>query len=196
MGKVYQNAFCNIAATGAHHGEEGCILPMPDDPVLALPLTVRAKWNGTGPGRKTDDPQFYVGTYWDMWQKEVSNAPLNCRAWVIQERFLSPRVLHFGTRQVIWECKKLASCELLPDGFTKQLRSDRLASRQLLSTIPTINFFSADINPVKEDLGAQIYRSWETIVRAYTSCGMTIETDRLIAIAGAYVVEDLSLMCH
>ena len=93
-------------------------------------------------------------------------------------------MLQFGTRQVIWECKKLASCELLPDRFTKQLRSDRLASRQLLSTNPTVNFFSVDITPIKEDLGTQIYRSWETIIRTYTNCGMTVETDRLIVIAG------------
>lgn len=184
MGKVCENAFCNIAATGAHHGEEECILPISDDPLPSLPSTVHATWTGTGPERNTNNPQSYIGSNQDIWQKKVSNAPLNCRAWVIQERFLSPRVLQFGTRQVIWECKKLASCELLPDRFTKQLRSDRLASRQLLSTNPTVNFFSVDITPIKEDLGTQIYRSWETIIRTYTNCGMTVETDRLIVIAG------------
>ncbi|KAL7932098.1 heterokaryon incompatibility domain-containing protein [Trichoderma chlorosporum] len=37
--------------------------------------------------------------------------PLLSRAWVFQERVLSPRVLHFCLREIIWECCEHTICE-------------------------------------------------------------------------------------
>ncbi|KAK8192030.1 heterokaryon incompatibility protein-domain-containing protein, partial [Phyllosticta capitalensis] len=37
--------------------------------------------------------------------------PLLQRAWVYQERVLSPRTLHFGHQEVLWECMSQTSCE-------------------------------------------------------------------------------------
>jgi len=46
-----------------------------------------------------------------LWQDEVSDALLNRRAWVVEERLLSPRILHFGSNQLLWECYESAACE-------------------------------------------------------------------------------------
>ena len=31
-------------------------------------------------------------------------SPLSGRGWVLQERLLAPRTLHFGREQLFWEC--------------------------------------------------------------------------------------------
>ncbi|KAG9230842.1 heterokaryon incompatibility protein-domain-containing protein [Amylocarpus encephaloides] len=36
----------------------------------------------------------------------ISEAPLQSRAWALQERLLSSRILHYGSRMMYWECRK------------------------------------------------------------------------------------------
>ncbi|KAF5585282.1 trichothecene 3-o-acetyltransferase [Fusarium pseudocircinatum] len=46
-----------------------------------------------------------------------SDLPLSYRAWVFQERLLSPRTLHFGSDRISWECDRSRNLtEYLPDG--------------------------------------------------------------------------------
>ncbi|KAH9995145.1 hypothetical protein F4779DRAFT_199790 [Xylariaceae sp. FL0662B] len=46
------------------------------------------------------------------WQQ---NTELASRAWVIQETILSPRLLSFTNKQVIWQCLETAACEDFPE---------------------------------------------------------------------------------
>ena len=42
---------------------------------------------------------------------DLFREPLVQRAWTLQGRFLSSRVLHFGTKQLYWECNRLATSQ-------------------------------------------------------------------------------------
>jgi hypothetical protein len=53
--------------------------------------------------------------------KNVERASTNRRGWVLQERVLSPRVLHFSREQVFWECRQLRACESFPDNVDRGL---------------------------------------------------------------------------
>ncbi|KAF4416315.1 hypothetical protein FACUT_12676 [Fusarium acutatum] len=45
--------------------------------------------------------------------------PLSDRAWVFQERLLSPRTLHFGSDRISWECDRSRNLtEYLPEGVS------------------------------------------------------------------------------
>lgn len=57
----------------------------------------------------------------DRQQRELNHAPLNQRAWVLQERLLAPRVLHFGPEQLTWECKEIDCAESFPAGFPLEM---------------------------------------------------------------------------
>jgi hypothetical protein len=108
MGDVYQNGLCNIAATGAPDGQWGCF--MERDPILAQKCEVRVD----RPLSKFNlKPGLYDLVPRNLWEGGLSNAPLNKRAWVAQERILAPRVLHFGRNQLFWECNGLVSSPLL-----------------------------------------------------------------------------------
>jgi hypothetical protein len=99
MGNVYQNGYCNIAATAAPDGSFGCFQTR--KAVLAQKCRVRID-------RPLPKFRLPSGLYdlipERLWDFGLSSAPLNTRAWVVQERILAPRVLHFGRNQLFWEC--------------------------------------------------------------------------------------------
>ena len=91
MGTIYANSICTIAATCSLHANHG---------FLAL-----AESGFLGAGYRTDaapaDPnQANSSEYFSI----VSEAPLNERGWVMQERALSRRVIHFTEQGLFWEC--------------------------------------------------------------------------------------------
>jgi hypothetical protein len=50
----------------------------------------------------------------DLWASEVDASPLSRRAWTLQERILSARILHFGKTQLYWECQASKASETWP----------------------------------------------------------------------------------
>lgn len=52
--------------------------------------------------------------YADKWTRQVYATLLCRRAWVVQERVLAPRVVHFADRQLFWECEEHVSLEQSP----------------------------------------------------------------------------------
>ncbi|KAJ2987847.1 hypothetical protein NUW58_g4286 [Xylaria curta] len=53
----------------------------------------------------------------DTGDREIQLAPLNNRGWVMQERLLSPRAVHFAKEQIFWDCAGLTASETLPRGL-------------------------------------------------------------------------------
>ena len=43
--------------------------------------------------------------------------PLNQKGWVLQERQLSRRVLHYTNSKLLWECRSRRACEDMPWGY-------------------------------------------------------------------------------
>jgi hypothetical protein len=103
MGDVYKNALCNIAATAAPDGRTGCFLER--NPLLAQTCRVRIE-GLPGPAPVS---RIYELVRKDFWEQEINKAPLIQRAWVLQERTLAPRIIHFGKNQLCWECHELVS---------------------------------------------------------------------------------------
>jgi len=110
MADVYENATCNLAATA--HASSGAGL-------FALESTDRAKLTKVAANIALEK-DILVGVYHlvpkKIWDCRVDQAPLNERAWVLQERFLSPRILHFGNDQLWWECQELQAYEIYVHG--------------------------------------------------------------------------------
>ena len=53
-----------------------------------------------------------------LWRRSTSDSPLNSRGCVFQERLLAPRILHFGGRQLFWECGILGAYVSFPKGLS------------------------------------------------------------------------------
>ncbi|KAF4345317.1 hypothetical protein FBEOM_721 [Fusarium beomiforme] len=93
---------------------------------------------------------------------DVHDAPINHRAWVLQERCLSRRVLYLGNEQLYWECDGCTGSEVSPLALYKDYERQSIL----------------DLTGPDRDL------SWTRILTKYTGCDLTFEQDRLIAIAG------------
>lgn len=101
--------------------------------------------------------------------------PLMTRAWVLQERWLAPRTLHFCGREIVFECMKGLKCECghAEDDFTLSIGDEgRMMEMENIK----------DGVVLKRRDGSRI--KWTQFVSAYSSLNLTFATDRLPAISG------------
>lgn len=135
------------------------------------------------------------------WDDLVNEAPVNKRAWVLQERLLAPRVLHFCNGRIAWECRHFTRAEGHPTG----LRKFRVEGGRILPEVPIKGLDPAthgselrkirlrgspepDMHLVSSgsegagDLCA--FELWARVVETYSRLSLTNGTDKLIALAG------------
>lgn len=115
MADIYHLSYLTLAATWSDSNSAGCFpnqsaesvehsLDVTNSTQDAFKLKVRRKlphWATNPTAMPTQDN------------------PLLSRAWVFQERVLSPRVLHFCLREMVWECCEHTLCEC--GGLTNML---------------------------------------------------------------------------
>ena len=100
-----------------------------------------------------------------LYSRNISDSPLNKRAWFFQERFLAPRTLHFGALQLFWECRENNACETFPISLPEHF-------------------------PVEQgwvyvnDAGSELYELWRSIMISYSQGRLTHDSDKLVAISG------------
>jgi hypothetical protein len=166
MGDVYENASLNIAATAFLSSASGLFVPKSADKPKLLTASVDMRLG-----------DFHLTGTFELvqeraWTSRVDKAPLNKRAWVTQERFLSPRKLHFGRDQLLWECHQLQACEMLPLGLDKSMINSKYDGFTSYRDIVSIKFSNHH------------HIAWYRIIDAYTKSTLTYPSDKLAAIAG------------
>lgn len=114
----------------------------------------------------------------DIWKDEIDKGPLNQRGWVFQERFLAPRVLHFGRHQIGWECAELEALKMFPGG----LSGVNILSGHTKQTRKTIE--EAHAAELDQDSDIKFVDYWHDLVQAYSKTCLTYPKDKLIAFAG------------
>ena len=174
MEQIYGNSLCNIAATGASSDEEGCFRDR--DASLLQPCIIKSEWdNGNN--------RTWEIIHLDFWHTRTNQAPLNQRGWVMQERWLSPRVLHYGTDQILWECSELDACETYPDGLPKFLRNWR-SGFKLDPELRKPLGYKIQADDTTPDPGLLHCTMWKFIVNMYSATSLTRGEDKLVAISG------------
>ncbi|KAH7216336.1 heterokaryon incompatibility protein-domain-containing protein [Fusarium oxysporum] len=191
MDKVYSHSFLNVSATLADNDTRSLFDQSghPFDPIsLPLPYMKKARVFRVGsPRTKLKMLQQRWRRTWivdnELWDDDIENAPLQSRGWVFQERFLSPRILHFAERQIAWECGEISALEMfpkrVPPGLLKASRKDVID-----------NLLSA--KAITNDNLIDFRRTWDDTVHKYTKTDLTFSNDKLIAFAGlAKAIEGL-----
>lgn len=97
MQDVFTSAYCTIAASSAANSKAGF-----------LERNISSEFVHV-----QDDSGRRISVCTDVadFDKDVEDAQLNTRAWVMQERFLSHRTIHFSANQTYWECGEGIYCE-------------------------------------------------------------------------------------
>ncbi|KAH9213253.1 heterokaryon incompatibility protein-domain-containing protein, partial [Leptodontidium sp. 2 PMI_412] len=163
MGSVYAQGHLNIAATYSKNGEGG--LFNQSNELSASPCIIQMTDN--------DEKLTEAICYEDRaWHREVDATPLGNRAWVVQERVLAPRILHFSSNQLFWECCRERAAELLPP--------DSVGEDGELKKVAPYPGTSETQDPER----TWIHTNWASLVEKYSSCSLTVQSDKLVAISG------------
>ena len=167
MRYIYKSAWLNLAATGARDSSYGFFFDR--DPLLVSSGLALVDWEADMPKGAC---RFFSS---DLWADGVSVAPLNRRAWVVQERFLARRNLHFGSESLFFECHELEACETFPSGVPNYFH--RLLDNDF-------KIVSKHDRGDDEAATASFLRSWQKIITRYMNCSLTFTSDKMIAISG------------
>jgi hypothetical protein len=159
MMQVYGECELNIAATAAEDASVGCFLDRPKHWIFMI-SEVKDNHATYPPSKELVLNVCLPGT----WGHPARNA-LQKRAWVIQERYLSRRTLHFTDIQVFWECDERKTFEFDHSSW--------------LNYEPTLSHyeFHLERRPLTRS-------SWKEIIYRYSAAHLTKPSDRLVAIAG------------
>ena len=183
MGEVYRNSACNIGATGSLNSDGG--LFHDKNPVDILPLSVKTQRLPETSIKEWSSARIELnGNYTifekDFWTKELSNAPLLSRGWVVQERIICPRMLHFGVRQVLWECLELDASEVYPHGRPDQdLAKHNLSSSSTYKPLkPLVDSNSIPDTRTAEDIPADNFAIWKKVIYMSASTNLTKSSDK------------------
>lgn len=194
MREVYSNAVFTIAATAAE--DSHCGLFFERNPIPIPPVQVAFTWSWHIPGTQSSD-HYPVGIYYvghiSQVSHDINDKPLNKRAWVVQEHYLSLRTMHFSHPLLYWECPQLFSNEIhytgVPDRLSRIPDIDvrRLKLQSYSARLSAIDHRS----PRLED---DIHMGWNLLRMFYTIQQITYESDYLVALAG--IVQDVASMIH
>ncbi|KAJ3563321.1 hypothetical protein NPX13_g8244 [Xylaria arbuscula] len=112
MGGVYSGAVLTIASTGSSSSDGGCFHARNTQSLRPVKIGVSSL--------NSPDAEWIFARADDVFdfERNVNLAPLNTRGWVMQERLLSRRILHFGAEMIYWECRRRSASEFNPHGYT------------------------------------------------------------------------------
>jgi hypothetical protein len=164
MAEIYGNCWCNLAATaGGGLSTRPAGIFSRRNPEVIKPLRISLP---------TSDGVEFTIVDEERWTDFVKLAPLNRRAWVCQERLLSPRILHFGVDEIYWECSSGRASETFPNGEPQVDTTTTGANETLVRT------------HMVESNEADALNSWLDVVETFAACELTYTSDKLFAIAG------------
>jgi len=197
MYQVYRNSYCNISATFAENSDYGLYADRDPQNLWGEELSLNTNELIQSESR-IQTGGISLGSYGPLiqrckivdpshWGRKVENAPVNTRAWVLQERLLSPRIIHFCEDQIAWECRKLDASESSTDGIADvELQSGEIRerSRIRLKSLVAQEYGQQSLSRNNEDATKQAQVNWNQIIETFSKTNLTNPKDKLMALAG------------
>lgn len=154
MADIYGSAFLTIAAASARSVHEGIFHDRkPQGKQVVMRFSAENNDSLDNPVYIQHKPVF----------RDCIDEPLYHRAWTMQERMLSPRVVVFTRDQLVWNCQ---TQNLTESGIEMNaLGQQRLRTSDVLGKGGALEF-------------------WHSVVRDYSSRYLTDATDKLPALSG------------
>ena len=181
MADIYCNAFVTISADDAADATEGILGPRDHRayteiaipcPGLGVGETVNVYARIRVPMKPTsiNDGSGHMVLPSVAHGTDETRPPrlLDTRGWTFQERFLAPRTLHYTASELAFECREHVRCEC------STVNDD--------ARYPKSWLFKNQNGPPKRTGPAAF--SWQSLVEMFTKRSLTVDSDRLYAIAG------------
>jgi hypothetical protein len=170
MGGIYAGAVVNICADRAASSRDGFLQPRE---ALRYPATVII------PGASNEAFQLVD---LEAATLDITTSRTSRRAWILQERLLSPRVLHFTATELYWECsEQRLACESLPNGIPE-------ANLQFRQGLAPFNLGDSFLPPSRDNLQGRrktVLSGWYRTLDDYASRNISFpDKDKFAALAG------------
>ncbi|KAF1358571.1 hypothetical protein EJ07DRAFT_14707, partial [Lizonia empirigonia] len=156
--------FCNVGASAAANSAGGLFCHRSPDTVNPAHINIEG----------IDYTIFNARTI----AINLNGNPLSKRGWVIQERWLCPRMFHFGSEQVSWECRTANACETTPN-----FSSGPTQVHLKLDTGTAVWKFGQGVEVGGVAAGG-LGEIWNALVKLYSAAKLTYATDKLVAFSG------------
>jgi hypothetical protein len=153
------------------------------NPHLVRPSRVELDYVVEYHPQKIERKSYYLVNGGPSWEDSVDEARLNRRGWVLQERVLWPRIIHFHHMQLHFECRELEACESFPTGLTQQVCYFSRPNVKIKRAIPK---HSSELLDGGTEYGKRstANQHWAWIVQTYSQGELSVLGDKLIALSG------------
>jgi hypothetical protein len=176
MGEIFANSHLTIAATDGIDSFAGLFHTSRTIP------KIRIGWNDSAAKRdhwvhlrmnRYEYPIFASGS------ERSTHGCLEKRAWTFQERILSPRVVHFTSKQLKWECNCRNTYEFSeqPD-FDPESELSFNLSFQIGQKTKLAHVLRSDASK------HHVYEIWYRLLEEYSILDMSFDGDKINAIKG------------
>jgi Heterokaryon incompatibility protein (HET) len=165
MGDIYAGGICNISALAGKDSRAGCFITR--NPLKYVHCRI-------GAPKKCVEKEAYSITKGDP-LPSGTEGHLSTRGWVVQERTLSPRTLHFSLTGIAWEC------------FSRRVNERTVGlgpgPKNYLTALNLPATTTIDLSNPSRELVA-FCESWIHLLTMYTGCCLTMEKDGFPAFNG------------
>jgi hypothetical protein len=190
MARIYSQATVTIIASRASRAVDGFLgeIDLTSRTLLAVRLPFRC------PGKDQTVGSAYL-TYVEG--SRNGSEPIDSRAWTLQERYLSNRVIEFGSLQTGWTCATSSAETSSPASITTS--SDRYVDgwkwdKTYEGYNPQMMYLHADLLADLAEFAIQrsspawirewLDSRWSTVLDEYTPRLLSVPTDRILGISG------------
>lgn len=180
MGDVYLHGDFNISATAYENGSLGLFgerqaLSLKHYPVYANFVLLDGQFR---PGElfKTIFKDFYIAYDRGEFQDKIEDSVLSSRAWVAQERALSPAIIHYTREQIWWECNEGVFSEAFTD--SPEVNGELIWENAEGTGRDRIRSLSEQSDP------EEVHQFWRMFITKHSGDLLTYPKDRFPAIAG------------
>lgn len=192
MRDVFSNSFVSITALGSTNPSSGLFSMR--DPTLVAPTVFDFPVDGEG----TVIPHRHELEVPRAYRRFFGDDPLATSASVLQERLLAPRVLHFGSKMVFWECHEATCAEIHPLGVEEAMKSlcfmpmwfepeeEETNKNQEIHRHkkPWKTLLNGPDGWLQDDPADQVFDNWFAMVALYSTCSLKTPEQKLPGMAG------------
>ncbi|KAM0180214.1 hypothetical protein ACHAPF_002383 [Botrytis cinerea] len=192
MGETYRNSALTIGAAAAHKASDGMLHSQSK---LSRDMKPKLKLS------KDSGPDDVVEIASSIQRPEnlaelLESGPLQSRAWALQERILSPRILWYGRKQIYWQCLGgYQSANGMPLGERFFFRKSYLYPTITQKIIFNQNHNDEPTRFSEEEL-LIINKEYQSMVEDYCNRNLSYANDKLPALSGIVALLHIEVGGH
>lgn len=179
LSDVYWNTICRFAVTSSKTPQEGFFPPKRFQNSVPVPH-IRYPISIDGVSQPQSPDTLYI-TLPRFYSDDVDKGHLNGRGWVLQERLLAPRTIHFTRNHVYCESESdICGEDWVKRGLSWMSCIDKVSNHSKIDLLPHEH---GGLSYEKEEHHI-VYHPWLKVPEIFSRCQLKYDTDRLAALAG------------